>query len=97
VRKVVNQSAVVLFALSIGAGCASHTKTVRTQTVQYPAELEGQSAPVAADPVVVEKQTTTTTETQGESSGLLSGTVHVMGEILALPFRLVAGMISLMF
>ena len=48
-RKVVNQSAVVLFALSIGAGCASHTKTVRTQTVQYPAELEGQSAPVAAD------------------------------------------------
>jgi len=50
-----------------------------------------------ADPVVVEKQTTTTTETQGESSGLLSGTVHVMGEILALPFRLVAGMISLMF
>jgi len=92
VRQTVNLLAAFLFVLSIAAGCASHTKTVRTQTVQYPTETVGHS-----EPVVVEKQTTTTTEARDESGGLLSGSIHAMGEILALPFRLTGGLIKLIF
>ena len=92
-RKVVMLSAVVLVALSIGAGCASHTRTVRTETVEHPAGMVDRSGPVEVE----QQTTTTTTETPGEPSGLISGTVHVMGEIFALPFRLMAGMIRLFF
>lgn len=47
----------------------------------------------------MQKKTTTETETETkeESVGLLSGTVNAVGEVLALPFRLVGGLISLVF
>ncbi|MGH7770631.1 MAG: hypothetical protein ACREQA_00155 [Candidatus Binatia bacterium] len=90
--KVSKLIVVSLFALSIAVGCATRTKTVQTETVQYPAQQQ-------ADPVVAEKQTTTTTETEtrGESAGLLSGTVHVVGQVLAFPFRAVGGLIGAIF
>ncbi|MGH7960650.1 MAG: hypothetical protein ACRERD_02350 [Candidatus Binatia bacterium] len=76
---------VLLFALSLGIGCSSNSKTVRTETVEYPA---GQA----------ERQTTTTKETHSDSSGgILSGTVNVIGEIIALPFRLVGGLFRIIF
>lgn len=69
-------------------GCASNTKTVRTETTQYP----------TAAPTVVEKETTiTTTETEGSSGGVVSGTVNILGEVIALPFRAVGGLISVIF
>jgi hypothetical protein len=49
---------------------------------------------------VTEKQTPKieeTTKNEGQSVGLLSGTVHVVGEIIALPFRAAAGLINLAF
>jgi hypothetical protein len=50
------------------------------------------------EPVVVERKTEeTTTETKGESVGLLSGAVHVVGQTLALPFRFVGGLIGVIF
>jgi len=36
-------------------------------------------------------------ETEGESFGLLSGAVHVAGQVLALPFRLAGGLIGFIF
>jgi hypothetical protein len=72
----------------VGAGCASNTKTVRTETTHYP----------DAAPTVVEKETTiTTTETEGNSGGVVSGTVNVLGDVIALPFRAVGGLISAVF
>jgi len=67
-------------------GCASHTRTVRTETV-YPSE-----------PVTVEHQTTTTETTDtGGCGGVLSCTVEVTGEVIALPFRAVAGLVRVIF
>jgi hypothetical protein len=46
------------------------------------------------------KDTTVTSETEEESSGptgVLSTTVNVIGEIIALPFRIVAGIITFIF
>jgi hypothetical protein len=78
--------------LSVGSGCSTHTTTT-TETTQY------ESPQRSGEPVVVEKETTVRTETEnpGESTGVVSGTVNVIGEILALPFRLVGGLISLVF
>ena len=97
VRKVAESFAIALFALSVLNGCSTQTaKTVETEkTVQYAAERD----PAQHEPVVTEKHTTKTEETkrEGQSAGLLSGTVNVIGQAIALPFRLVAGLIELAF
>ncbi len=92
-RKVANLFLILLFVLSVGVGCSSYSRTARTETVQeYPADER------LREPVVVERRTEeTTTETKGESVGLLSGTVHVVGQALALPFRAVGGLIGVIF
>jgi hypothetical protein len=75
-----------MLVLILGAGCSTQTRTVTTETRQYPAE------------VAVENRTeTTTTETRGESAGVLSTTVDVVGEVLALPFRAVGGLLRGIF
>jgi len=59
---------------------------VTTETRQYPSD------------VAVENRTeTTTTETQGESGGVLSSTGDVVGEVLSLPFRAVGGLLKGIF
>lgn len=95
----VNQCfAIMLFATAVSGGCAtqSSTETVRKETVQYPAE----QAQYRREPVVVEKQTTEkseTTKTEENSGGVLSSSVNIVGEVLALPFRAVAGLFQVLF
>jgi predicted small secreted protein len=48
------------------------------------------------EPVTVERETTTTTDGT-ESTGVLSGTVNVIGEVIALPFRAVGGLLRAIF
>ncbi len=74
--------------LACGGGCARSTKTVKTETTY--------SSPSA--PSVVERQTTVTAEESPEASGgVLSGTVNVIGEAIALPFRAVGGLVRAIF
>ena len=79
---------IAFFLLSVGAGCASQTKTVRTETTSYP---------TAAPPVAERETTVTTTSSPGSSGGVLSSTVDVVGEVLALPFRAVGSVLSAVF
>jgi hypothetical protein len=78
---------VCVLVLTLGAaGCSTQTKTVTAETRQYP------------DESAVENRTeTTTTETRAESGGVLSSTVDVVGEVLALPFRAVGGLLRGIF
>jgi len=96
-RKITESVAVALFALSVLSACAAQSaKTVETETtVQY----TGDRDPARSEPVVTENRTTKTeeTKTEGQSVGLLSGTVHVVGQAIALPFRVVAGLIGVAF
>jgi len=75
-----------LFVLAMGAGCSTQTKTVTTETRERPTEA-----------VVESKTETTTTETRGESGGVLSTAVDVVGVVLALPFRAVGGLLRGIF
>lgn len=75
-------------ALLCLTGCATHTKEVKTETTHYPA---------TGQPTVVERETTVTTESEEGSGGVVSGTVNVVGEALALPFRAVGGLIRVIF
>jgi len=100
--KLTHLSIVAPFLISLGVGCSSYSKTVRTETMQYPAEsvqpVVTQADERPKEAVVVEKKKEeTTTETKGESTGLLSGAVHVVGETLALPFRAVGGLLGVIF
>ncbi|HEU4640144.1 MAG TPA: hypothetical protein VFS84_14930 [Candidatus Binatia bacterium] len=72
---------------NLGGACATHQ---RVDTVEYEDRRTG-------EPVAVERRTTTTTETSSEDTGLVSGTVNVIGEVIALPFRAVAGLVRAIF
>jgi len=69
--------------LLTGFGCSTHSRTVTTETREYPPS--------------VEQRTETTTETRSESGGVLSSTVDVVGEVISLPFRAVGGLIRGIF
>ena len=75
-----------VLVFTLGAGCSTQTKTETTETRQYPAES-----------AVENRSETTTTETSAESGGVLSSTVDVVGEVLALPFRAVGGLLRGIF
>jgi hypothetical protein len=84
-----NLLATLSLVLLLG-GCATQTKTVTTETTYEP----------AAAPATAQATTRTTTETETESKqegGLLSGTVDIVGKTIALPFRLVGGLVDLIF
>ena len=99
----------VLFVF-VGLGCASTHKTTTTETtVTYPnnTAVEGnQQTTTTVLPSgdqqnrgVVEKSetTTTTTKTPSGHPGILSSTVHAIGWVIALPFRLIGGLIGWIF
>lgn len=85
-RKLTMAFLVAALALN-GAGCATRTTTV-TKTIERPAESD-------QDPRVVEQETTVTRES--EPRGIISTAFHVVGEILALPFRIVGGLLQILF
>ena len=68
------------------AGCSTHRTT--TQEVTYDQRT--------GEPVTVERKTTTTTESS-DDTGVLSGTVNVIGEVISLPFRAVGGLVRAIF
>ena len=76
-----------LFLIAIlSTGCSTQRST--TDEVAY--DRTGQ-------PVTVERHTTTTHEDATEDTGVLSGTVNVIGEVISLPFRAVGGLVRAIF
>ncbi len=97
----------VLFVL-VGLGCANTHKTTKTETVrQSNATTEaGQNTETTITSndqqnrgvVNNSETTTTTTETRPPGHpGLISSTIHAIGWVIALPFRLVGGLIGWIF
>ena len=78
-------SAVILLG-ALAGGCSTHRTT--TQEVAYDSRT--------GEPVTVQRETTTTTDTT-QDSGVISGTFNVIGEVIALPFRAVGGLVRAIF
>lgn len=88
----------LISVVSLGSGCATQSKTTKSETIStYPESDVVGTEQLPGQSVVVEKERTTTTETKDGHGGVLSTTVHVVGEIIALPFRIVGGLISAIF
>ena len=84
-----------------GCGTTTTTTTVHREEVAAP-EPSTSNAPAGSTAPVNEKVVTETTEKTESSSGLgcsgvLSCTFHALGWVIALPFRLIAGGIELIF
>jgi hypothetical protein len=83
----------------VGGGCASTHKTTTTETTtEYPHTAQV-GAGERSNRAAVDKSETTTavTETKSGHPGLLSSTVHAIGWVISLPFRLVGGLIGWIF
>jgi hypothetical protein len=76
-------------------GCASS----RTTTVKTEERVQRPGAMVGTEGVRVDKETTTTTVTRTpqESRGILSTTIHFLGEVISWPFRLVGALFRAIF
>lgn len=84
----------LLFALMVVAGCSTQSRTVKSEVVYEPVAATESTA----DKTVRKTESTETrTETYSEPPGLLSGTVDLVGKTIALPFRVVGGLIDLAF
>ena len=91
--------------LLVGAGCASTSKTTKTKTVvTHPDQTtvydngRDTTTIVAASPNQAETETTTeTTQITPSHPGIISSTVHAVGWVIALPFRLVGALFTWIF
>ena len=76
---------VCLLVISLAGGCASSSeKTVKSETTSSP----------TSQTTVVEKETT---HTDTGHHGVLGGAFHVVGEILAFPFEVIADVFRFIF
>jgi hypothetical protein len=78
----------LLLIANLAVGCSTHHRVAR-DTVQYEDRYTG-------EPVIVERETTTELSTS-DDTGVISGTVNVLGEVIALPFRAVGGLFRAIF
>jgi hypothetical protein len=85
-RKIANLFLSVFLLANLALACS--TQRTVTHDVQYDRRT--------GEPVTVERETTTTNTTT-EDTGVLSGTVNVIGEVISLPFRAVGGLIRAIF
>ena len=76
-------------------GCASS----RTTSAKTEERVQRPGAMVGTDGVRVGTKTTTTTvtHTPQESRGILSTTIHFLGEVISWPFRLVGALLRALF
>ena len=74
----------LIFAANIFVGCSSQPTV--TKEVTYDDHT--------GRPVAIQRETTTS---GSEDEGVLSGTVNAVGEVIALPFRAVGGLLRAIF
>ena len=87
------QTRLIVSALALSLfGCASH----KTSTVSVTREEVPGSSTTTPTRTITEK-TETTTETAESCGGVISCTVEGVGYVLALPFRLMGGLIDVIF
>lgn len=101
-----------LLFVFVGLGCASTRKTTKTETVVTQSndtttnevgqntETTVTSSGDQQNKGVVNKSETTTTTSETRPAGhpgLISSTIHAIGWVIALPFRLVGGLIGWIF
>ena len=84
----------ILTLLVTGMGCGGYSKTVRVEERAERTEPAGEPDTSVHEAAVARE---TTTVQRRESRGILSSTVHLIGQALALPFRLIAGFLETVF
>ena len=78
-------AAMFLLIGNLWMGCASHSETsIKKEAVTSP----------TSQSVVVEKETTTVHD---EPHGVVGGVFHIVGEVLAFPFQLIADVFRFIF
>jgi hypothetical protein len=79
----------LFFCCAVIAGCATQTRVVRTETAY--------EQPTAESTVVRKTESTERRTETRQEGGLISGTVDIVGKTVALPFKVVGGLIDVIF
>ncbi len=96
-RKFCYSISVFLCALLFLTGCATHTKTHHETTTTTSNTTDNDNIDVSdneRETTTVEEETTTKSDSGG---GIISGTFHVIGKILAFPFKMIGAALEAIF
>ena len=86
-RAVVFLLLLIMIAGSLMAGCAGESKSYKSDSTRT---VDGQT-------VVVEKEKVESSVRHDDSRGIFGGAFHLVGEILAFPFDVLAGLFRFIF
>jgi hypothetical protein len=112
-RKNLFWTVICLSIAFVLTGCAASSSSTKTQTITTESAQEGyaqqgnrgnfaggESSPAVEGPATtkIEKRTEVKEKhSVGGSGGVLSTTLHLIGQVLAFPFKVIAGVIELVF
>jgi len=86
---------VVLFLASQSVGCATRSQTT-TRTTTTDSADQADASTAGRDTTTVTEKTTSTTTPQSDG-GIFGGAFHLLGEILAFPFRVIGSIFDAIF
>lgn len=94
--KVISLFIALAVVMVIFTGCATHSRTHRETATVTNSSTAGTASATPADgtTTTVHEESTTTEE---HPRGIIGGTVHVIGQILAFPFKVIGGVIEAIF
>ena len=99
--KIIYLFVFLLYVLLVVTGCATHSRTTRTTTTSAPVEQTTTTMTSKVNYEPHQRETVTTQENTQTTSygdgGILGGALHVVGEVLAFPFRVVASLLDAIF
>ena len=81
--------AAAVLALTVGAGCATHSHEVRSERVVHSGGSDELGSTQEEHTVVVREE-----DHDEESRGVLATLVHGVGQVIALPFKLVGSLVE---
>ena len=88
----------MILIISSGLGCASTHKTTTTETtVTHQNETVGAVGSIPDDHVVETSETTTTIDKEAEHPGIISSTLHAVGYVIVLPFKILGSVFRMLF
>lgn len=97
---------IYLFSVFVVEGCATtstttKTETVTTQDTKGASTIQNNQDSLKKDETSPKAEETSTMKvekrTESESRGVLGTTVHFIGQVLAFPFKVIAGAIEFIF
>ncbi len=85
------------FSLQFLTGCAAHSQTYKETTTTASAPADTTAQPTATTSTTTVEKSSSASSSPHSGGGIIGGVFHVIGQVLAFPFKLVGSIIEAIF